>query len=254
MNEQTTQEKNWRRGRFPMWAKMLVAVAVVLLFSLVFFRVKTFEVSGNVRYSQEEVAEASGVTQGDILMAVNKVRAASRILTKLPYVEQVEISKEMPGTIRIDVVECSALVMAQSEFSASWLLSSSGKLLEKLSNTDSTGTSGYPLIKGTVLTLPTSGGQAEFDDAEKGKLAMELAQEIQDAGLSNSITEINVSDLTNVKLQYGSNLRVELGDGSDGAYKLKYLQAVLPQLSGDSRGVLDLSFAQGEQAVFHPLT
>ena len=252
MNEQTTQEKNWNRGRFPTWAKMLVAVAVVLLFSLVFFRVNTFEVSGNVRYTADEVAEASGVTQGDILMAVNKVRTASRLLTKLPYVEQVEIYKEMPGTIRFEIVECTAQVMAKSEFSASWLLSGSGKLLEKLDSADTS--SGYPLIQGTVLTLPTAGAQAVFDDQEKGRLAMELAQSIEDAGLSGSIAEINVSDPSNVYLQYGQNLRVELGDGSDGAYKLKYLQAVLPQLSGDSRGVLDLSFSQGEQAVFHPLT
>lgn len=59
-------------GRFPTWAKMLVAVAVVLLFSLIFFRVRSFEVSGNVRYTAEEVTEASGITNGDILMAVNK--------------------------------------------------------------------------------------------------------------------------------------------------------------------------------------
>ena len=58
--DSSPQTRRWNRGGFPTWAKMLVAVAVVLLFSLVFFRVRTFEVSGNVRYTAEEVAEASG--------------------------------------------------------------------------------------------------------------------------------------------------------------------------------------------------
>ena len=89
-----------------MWGKTLIAVAVVFLFMLVFFRVRDFEVNGNIRYTAEEVADASGITVGDVLMGVNKTQAASRILTKLPYVEQVEISKVLPGTIQFTVQEC----------------------------------------------------------------------------------------------------------------------------------------------------
>ena len=247
-------ERNWNRGRFPTWAKMLVAVAVVLLFSLVFFRVRTFEVSGNVRYSIDEVAEASGITKGDILMAVNKTRTAGRILTKLPYIEQVRIYKEMPGTVRFEVVECSAIVMAESEFSGSWTLSETGKLLEEVDEKNTTGETGYPLIKGITLTMPTSGSQAKFSDVQLGSTAMELARQVQAAGLSGMVSEINVEDPENITLRYGSDLTMELGDGSDGDYKLKYLMAVTSQLEAGRRGVLDLSFSAGEQAVFHPLT
>ena len=62
-----------------------------------FSGVETFEVSGNVRYTAEEVAEASGITKGDILMAVNKTRTASRLLVKLPYVEEVRVSGRHAG-------------------------------------------------------------------------------------------------------------------------------------------------------------
>lgn len=62
-----------------------------------------------------------------------------------------------------------------------------------------------------------------------------------------------MEDPENITLRYGSDLTVELGDGSDGDYKLKYLMAVTSQLEAGRRGVLDLSFSAGEQAVFHPI-
>ena len=90
--EQMTQmerRSDLKNGGVPMWGKMLISVAVVLLLLIVFFRVDEFEVSGNVRYTAEEVAGASGVTVGDVLMGVNKTQTAGRILAGLPYVETV---------------------------------------------------------------------------------------------------------------------------------------------------------------------
>lgn len=252
--QRTPQTHGWNRGGFPTWAKMLVAVAVVLLFSLVFFRVRTFEVSGNVRYTADEVVEASGITRGDILMAVNKTRTASKLLVKLPYIEEVRVYKEMPGTIRFEVVECTAVMAAKSEFSTYWLMTKDGKLLEEVDSRDDPKLSGIPVIEGVSLNLPTLGQQAAFDDVLSGKTAMNLVGAVSDAGLLGSVSEINLGDPSNITMQYGDNLTVWLGDGSDGDYKLQYLLAVQAQLGDGKRGVLDLSFSSGEQAVFHPLT
>lgn len=253
MEEKEQRRRFWARGGFPAWAKMLVAVAVVLLFVLIFFRVRGFQVVGNVRYTAQEVADASGITEGDILMSINKTSTAGRLLVKLPYVEQVKIFKEMPGTVRFEIQECTAAFMAESEFSVRWLLSDSGKLLEEVEETDEEAESGYPVIVGTKLVLPVAGDMAAFDDSAKGTLAMELMDQVLTAGLGGTVTELDVSDLQNVVLRYGDRLEVNLGDGSDGAYKLKYLQTVLPELGETARGILDLSFGEGEQAVFHPI-
>ena len=252
--QSTSQTHGWNRGGFPTWAKMLVAVAVVLLFSLVFFRVRSFEVSGNVRYTADEVAEASGITSGDILIAVNKTRTASRLLVKLPYIEEVRVYREMPGTVRFEISECTAVMAAKSEFSTYWLMTKDGKLLEEVDSREDPKLSGIPVIEGVSLTLPTLGKQAEFEDVLSGETALALIGAISDAGLLGSVSELNLEDPSNITLQYGSDLTVWLGDGSDGDYKLRYLLAVQEQLTAGKRGILDLSFSSGEQAVFHPLT
>lgn len=246
-------EIDWTRGEFPTWAKMLVAVAVVLLLMLVFFRVRTFEATGNVRYTPEEIADASGLTEGDILMGINKTSTASRLLVKLPYIEQVVIEKRLPGTIRFHVEECTAAAVVESEFSTVWLINNEGKLLEEIEEGNETALSAHPVIKGTLLSLPMPGDLAVYADPVRGKLAMDMLDAVEDTELSSFITEINVEDMTGVYVIYEDRIQVRLGDGSDGEYKLQYLKAVLPELPAGASGALDLSFSGGEQAIFHPV-
>ncbi len=233
-----------------MWGKTLIAVAVVLILMLVFFRVSSFEVTGNVHYTADEIAEASGITEGDVLMGVNKTEAASRILVKLPYITQVVVSKSLPGQVQFDVVECEAAAAAVSEFGTVWLMNSDGKLLEKLeSGTDS----GYPVINGPVLNLPVAGDPADFDNDEAGALGLSVAIALNDTGLADVVESIDISDTGEITLDYGGRIEVWRGDGSNLAYKLACLTAAAAELGDNARGALDMQFNSGTSAVYHPL-
>lgn len=245
------REQGVRRRGLPMWGRTLIAVAVIFLLMLVLFRVNTVEVSGNVRYTVQDVTGASGITEGDVLMGVGKSKVASRILVKLPYVEQVTVSKLLPGTVRLTIQECQAMAAAESEAGKTWLLNARGKLLEELDEDTETA---YPLLVGTELELPIAGDPAGFRDSDRGDLAMELARAVQDAGMQDRIRQIDVTRTDQVTLDYAGRIEVQVGDGSDMAYKLQYLAQAAGELGADARGVLDLSFAAGTQAVFHPLS
>ena len=252
MQQQAGQDGSevWEKKGLPMWARTLIAVGVVLLLVLVFFRVDRIEVTGNEHYSPEEVADASGITLGDVLMGVNKTRAASRILVKLPYVKQVEVAKVLPGTVRIKLVECKAVAAAESEFGIRWLLNQEGKLLEALDDDEKTT---YPLIQGTVLVLPNAGDQVVYEDTERGAQAMEILQEVLNAGLLEQIRLIDVSDVNQIVLSYDDRVEVRIGDITDVGYKLQYMILSMDRLGVDAKGMLDLSFQEGPQAFFHPL-
>lgn len=252
-NNNPQKEIDWTKGAFPAWAKMLVAVAIVLLMMLVFFRVRTFEASGNVHYTLEEIAEASGITEGDILMGVNKTSTASRLLVKLPYLEQVIIHKELPGTVRFEVRECTAAAIGESEFSTFWTMNEKGKLLEEVESPDEDSNSAYPVISGAYLTLPTGGDIAVYDDVYRGELAMRVLSAVLDTELLSKIDEINVEDTEDVYLLYDERIEVHLGSGDEAEYKLQYFKSVLSSLEDGVSGVMDLSFATGEKAIFHPL-
>ena len=75
------------RGRFGPLFKLLCAAALVLALTVgatVFFRVETVVVSGNSRYTQEEVVAASGIETGDNLFQMNKYQVAQHIRETLP--------------------------------------------------------------------------------------------------------------------------------------------------------------------------
>ena len=75
-----------RRGRFSFLCILLIAGAVVAALT-VFFKVQSITVSGNARYTSEEVVAASGIEIEDNLFLLNKYSAAQAIFEKLPYVE-----------------------------------------------------------------------------------------------------------------------------------------------------------------------
>lgn len=245
---QSQEPISWSRGGFPTWAKMVLGVALVLLLMLVLFRIRTFEIIGNVRYTADEITTASGLAEGDILMGVNKTSTASKLLTGLPYVEEVVISKALPGTIRMEVKECTAEFAAVSEFQTTWLLSGEGKLLEEVKDA-----TGFPVITGTELQLPTGGDVAVFTDPVRGQAAMDLLTAVEETELAAQITAVNVSDTAAVTVSYQERLSIDLGDGSDAVYKLQYFKAILKELPADARGIVDLSFSEGEQAIYHPI-
>ena len=72
---------------------------------------------------------ASGVSEGDNLFLLNKYDAAARITEALPYVESVRLSRKLPGTLRIDIVECSDPAGIQQDGHC-WLISPEGKLVD----------------------------------------------------------------------------------------------------------------------------
>ena len=77
------------RGRFGPLFKLLCAAAVVLALTVgatVFFRVETVVVTGNSRYTQEEIVAVSGIEIEDNLYAMNKFQIQQQIREQLPYI------------------------------------------------------------------------------------------------------------------------------------------------------------------------
>ena len=95
-----------RRGRFSFLLKLvclLLIIGAVIAALTLFFKVQSIAVSGNERYSQEEVVAASGIRVEDNLFLLNKYSAAQAIFETLPYVEEATIKRSLPDTIVITV-------------------------------------------------------------------------------------------------------------------------------------------------------
>ena len=116
---------------------LLICAALVLGMS-VFFRVAKIEVVGNSIYTAEEVVEASGIGTGDNLFFINRFSAASRIFSKLPYVDKAKVTRALPNRVTITIQESSAMAYVQAD-DGYWVVDQNCKLLKSVTERELTG-------------------------------------------------------------------------------------------------------------------
>ena len=242
----TPRSDKRRRGRFrglyKLLSILLIAAAVVLA-CVVFFRVNSVEVTGNVRYTAAEVIAASGIEMGDNLVVLPRSRVSAAICANLPYVESVSVKKALPDGVVLVVTERVAAASVESA-EGRWLVSAQGKLLE--------------LDKGAVETIritgltavgPYPGGMIQAAEGQEATLRYvgELLGELEARGLLAQCTALDCSAATSMTLDWGI-YRVKLPRGGDYSYYLSLTQAALDsgKLPEGVPGTLDLTITEGK--------
>lgn len=280
MGRRSSRSRTHRRnrGRFGPLFKLLCVLGVVVALTggaTVFFRVETVEVTGNQRYTQEEIIEASGIQTGDNLYALNKVRIDRRIRTRLPYVGELSINRSLPSTIRIAVTEWEAVAQvavptpeqaaaAQEELAAGkegaepaalaqepWLISVKGKLLEQAPE-DSTAI----VVTGLTAVAPQAGELLKVPEGETTRLEAltSLLEAIEGADLFHEISQIQL-ETTRLIVRYADRFDVKMKLNADFGYDIRLMQAVREQMEEaygpEAAGTIDLT-QEKHEAVYSP--
>ena len=223
-----------RRGRFGGLYKVLsvlLAAGAVAGACIVFFRVNTIQVEGNVRYTAQEVIDASGVKQGDNLIALPGGRVSAAIRAQLPYVEGVTLQRSYPDGLIIRVTERVAAASVGSA-EGRWLISAQGKLLEK-----DNGTVQAVQITGLAAVGPYAGGMIQT--AEEERLTLDYVKELlgvlESRGMLEQCGALDCSSASSLTLSYGI-YRLKLPRGGDYEYHIELAQTALS--TGLERGVI----------------
>ena len=231
---------------------MFLIVAVFLFGIAIFFKVTEIQVQGNNLYTAEEVAAASGVELGDNLITLNKAMAAGKIRAVLPYVENVRISRVLPGTVVLEIQETDAAYLVSSDDGTSWLMNGSGKMLERAS----TSAADYPRLTGVTAQAPESGSQIVCEETENLAAAKLVMEQLENTDFISQIAEINVEKPYDIFVWYGTQYQIRLGSIDEMAYKIQYLTSVLDsleeQVGSDQGGEIDLTFEEEKVARFKP--
>ena len=78
--------------------------AAVAVWALPVFRVAEVTVEGNSQVEADQIIEASSVVEGENLLQVDQVDAARGVVAH-PRIREATVSRSLPDTVRIDVVE-----------------------------------------------------------------------------------------------------------------------------------------------------
>lgn len=237
--------------------------AVVLAFVLglsVFFKVDTqkITVSGADKYTAWEIANASGIRDGDNLITFSRARAAGNIKTALPYVKDVRIGIKLPDTVNIEIVEVEVTYSIKSVSGQWWLISSEGKVIEKAPEGED---ANFAKILGVTILDPKIGEMAQayqepqtettpdgnlvpitVTAAERLRCATDIAGFLESNGIFTKIASIDVNDVFDIQLWYGEQYQVKLGDRNELLVKIRCFKEALDQYLGvHDSGVLDIT-------------
>ncbi len=240
--------------------RLLVVVAVVAALFLsfsIFFKVDRIVVSGHEKYSYEAVVEAADIDMGGNLLSFGKAKAAGRITRALPYVKSVRIGISLPGTVKIHIQELDVVYSVQDTQNNWWLITSDGRVVEK---TDGAKAVKNTVIRGVQLDTPKVGAQAVAAEPEKNiheedenvvedvsnarrlKTALEIAYQLELNEILGTAVSIDVADMTDIEMWYGTQYQVLLGDEGQMEEKLATMKAAIKQMDSRESGIMDLTF------------
>ncbi len=239
-----------RRGSSGFLYKLLSVLVICgcLVAALtLFFRVDTIVVTGQSRYTAQEIQEASGIQQGDNLLLLNKYNASGSIAQQLPYIEEIRIHKELPETLRIEVRECETPVaVVQDGFT--WLISSSGKgkIVDQL---DASAAGDYAQVTGCTLLAPSIGSEvvlgSEFSLQQESLLG--LLSALEEEGMLPNLDSISLEDLSVIRMGYLDRFTVKLPYGADYASKMRILKLAIESdyVQDNMTGTFDMTREDG---------
>ena len=256
--------KPFRRNRLIFQLAVVVAVVMAFLLGVsVFFKVDASKttVAGCVKYSVEDVLNASGIESGAHLLTFNRAQVAGKIISSLPYVDSVRISIKLPDTVKIEIVEIAVSYAVQDSDDNWWLISSSGKVIEKLLVGEETG---YTKILGVKLNAPQSGTQATAYEnpnppvdedgnpipvtttqAQRLNTGLNIVTYLEQKRILGQVANVNVENLGDIQLWYGQRFQVKLGNETRLDYKVSCLKSTVDEMDKyniQAPGVLDISF------------
>jgi cell division protein FtsQ len=211
-----------------------------------FFRVNTVAVTGEQRYTEEEIVAATGIETGDNLFLLNKREVDSRIKKALPYVEDTRINKKLPDTLVVEIVKECATPLAVVQDGSAWLLSARGKIVEQRDEAD---VGDCAQISGCQLLAPSVGTQIALatDYASQQQSLLDLLKALEDAGMLEQVDGIRLDDLSVLEMDYAQRFTVKLPYGADYAQKLKVLQLAIDSdyVQDNMTGTFDMTRDDG---------
>lgn len=213
---------------------LFVSAVCYILSITVLFNATEIKINGNTHYTPEQICTAGSVAEGDNLIRLKSEASEQRIEATLVYVDKCEIVKKFPSTIEVNITEAveAAYVQVLNNYC---LISQSGKILE---NALTATKSSLPVISGLDCTSDAVSTVIQSEDSNKVTIICELLALLDGADLTK-VTEINISDRTNILLTYDNRITIKLGSSYDLEYKLGYVSQIINEkLSDDWEGTV----------------
>ncbi|HPE95575.1 MAG TPA: FtsQ-type POTRA domain-containing protein [Bacillota bacterium] len=241
-------QKNTLRWIFYVIVFLIVCGVFAAVCFGIFFRVSAIDLSGVTHYTYEEICEKLPVSIGDNMYSFKATELESELRADLPYVAEITVSRKLPSTVTITVVEKEP-VMYMKVIDSYYLISDTLNVLER---TDTAPDPADGLTEFTTgkLSRCIVGETLRFTDNSTSEAFLSLCRAIENNDLDGKITAISLKSRFDITMTYENRIDVYIGDTSDSDMKMRFLIGIMKQLDENDSGYLDLT--DTKEASFRP--
>ncbi len=250
MAHRDRRRRRRNRGRFLFLYKflsVLLIVAALITGCVVFFRVNHILVDGTSQYyTEEQNIEASGVQIGENLFQIDKLQVASRVVSALPYLDELTFRRQLPDTLVLTVTDCVPVAFVRAEDGEElWLIDAKCKLLQR-GGAELAGN--LAQVYGLTPLAPVAGSSMAVSEEQQFKLdgLKSLLTALYAEQMHGSVHSfIDLTLPSEIRFGYGDNLTVVTPLSADfNKYIFRLRQTLLDM---DERGIartgtLDLNY------------
>ena len=214
----------------------VILIIGVILSLTVLFKCEEIVVEGNTMYNEEEIIEVSELNYGDNIFWAAHSSASTKIEEHYAYIEKADVVFSMPSTVKIKIEEAQPEYYIQ-DGTKFYVVSKGGKILEETTVKEL----GIPNIIGCHLITPKVGGKIEIQNDKIMTVLKEIAVCMENNGVTG-ILEIDLSDMSNIELNYNDRIKIVLGMPEYIDYKMRTaMTIILNKLSEADVGRLNCS-------------
>lgn len=217
----------------PLGIFIIICVVAAILASPI-FAVKEFKTNVSENYTKEELLNSLGFKEGMNIFRA-KFFSGNRKLRENPYIENGKISISLPDTVIITVEERK--VRGSIFVNNSYLyIDQNGRVLA----IDEKADKNSPIIKGIKFSDYSEGLLLDIENPSSLSAAVSVSQLIEKYDLSLYTIHLDVTDINNITAKI-NNAEILLGSTIRLDEKIRNLAAIMPYITADAMGTLDLS-------------
>ncbi|MDD4503677.1 MAG: FtsQ-type POTRA domain-containing protein [Clostridiaceae bacterium] len=226
------------RGRFK-YVVLLFIICIFMAFFLSssFFQIKFIAVNGNNNVTREEIIKLSSIYYGENIFRINK-RNSMKSIFQNPYVKMIKIKRVLPSRVIIEIIERE--IMAYVPYVGSYLnIDEEGMILEinpAIKHLD------LPMVKGLKFETFKVGELLNIENEEQFSTTIMLIKEIKNAGMLELVSEIDISDLSNIRLKIKEGIKANLGGADNMDYKISFARSIIEDVRKKNlKGTIEMS-------------
>ncbi|SFF20015.1 cell division protein FtsQ [Actinacidiphila alni] len=197
---------------------VLVGFGTWAVYGSSWFRADKVSVSGNKVLTRQQIESAAAVPLDGPLISVDTGAVRKRLLKALPRIDQVDVERSWPHTIRVKVTERTASAVLKS--GAKFTEVDAGGV--RFATVDSA-PHGVPLVQ---LTPDQSPSLRHFGTKTLLRAAIAVAADLPDS-LDGQATAIRVRSYDGITVELSRGRSVMWGSAEQGARKAEVLSALL---------------------------